>query len=308
MLATLGSRARLSTQSGCVPLIGTPGTPVVGPSLRLLAASGWLSLRGSLPIRLLASCAQSTILDPMPAHPTRIASLHGDGRQWPQTHEGGPSSTPTCPGAVVWVQMQTQKGSGCWDNAEHPPTPSRPAVQASLNCRRWCWPAGPNLTLVIAPFCAWRPAEALRPWAAGFRIILLCPLNKHTQGLHPEVTAQKAQPARETEMASCKPHQPPASPEPLGWDEKKRREGSDRKSEKDPDSTPPPPKKKRTGNFTKPRSSPGCLFQSTTEGVTVNYQCASSTGQNVLGMVPRLAGLRNYSSASSSLPKAKVEE
>lgn len=108
-------------------------------------------------------------------------------------------------------------------------------------------------------------------------------------------------------MASCKPHQPPASPEPLGWDEKKRREGSDRKSEKDPDSTPPP-KKKRTGNFTKPRSSPGCLFQSTTEGVTVNYQCASSTGQNVLGMVPRLAGLRNYSSASSSLPKAKVEE
>lgn len=161
------------------PTYRDAGTPVVGPSLRLLAASGWLSLRGSLPIRLLASCAQSTILDPMPAHPTRIASLHGDGRQWPQTHEGGPSSTPTCPGAVVWVQMQTQKGSGCWDNAEHPPTPSRPAVQASLNCRRWCWPAGPNLTLVIAPFCAWRPAEALRPWAAGFRIILLCPLNKH---------------------------------------------------------------------------------------------------------------------------------
>lgn len=121
------------------------------------------------------------------------------------------------------------------------------------------------------------------------------------------VTAQKAQPARETETASCKPHEPRGITRTTGVGREKtggkRATESQRKIQ-----TSPKKKNKRTGNFAKPRSSPGCLFQSATEGVPVNYRCASSTGQNVLGMVPRPAGLRNHSSASSSLPKAKVEE
>lgn len=162
--------------------------------------------------------------------------------------------------------------------------------------------------MVTALFCAWRPTEALRPRAAGFRILLLCPLNKHTQGLHPGESQPKRHslPVRQRRLHANLMN-PVASPEPLGWDEK-RQEGREQQRVRERFRQARKKKNKRTGNFAKPRSSPGCLFQSATEGVPVNYRCASSTGQNVLGMVPRPAGLRNHSSASSSLPKAKVEE
>lgn len=101
---------------------GTPGT-ALSPSPRRLAASGWLLLKGGLRDPCSPS-AQSTIPDPLPAHPPRITSLHVLSRDWseqPRNHEGGPTSTPTCPeGAVTWVQLQTQEGSGSWDRSCRP--------------------------------------------------------------------------------------------------------------------------------------------------------------------------------------------
>lgn len=81
-----GSTALPGTQIPSTPLVlgGPLHAPVTGPPLCLLVA----------------------VLDPPPAPRTRRISLH---------HERAPTPAPRCPlRAIVWVQLQTQTGSGCW--------------------------------------------------------------------------------------------------------------------------------------------------------------------------------------------------
>lgn len=106
-------------------------------------------------------------------------------------------------------------------------TASRTGLSECHNCHHWCQPTGPNPTLVIVLFCARRPIRALQPRAAGFLIVFLCPLNKHTQGLYPgESEPKRHSPSMgQQRWLNTNFSSTPSFPlEPLGWD-KRRKEG-----------------------------------------------------------------------------------
>lgn len=155
--------------------------------------------------------------------------------------------------------MQTQKGNGCWRQmlSGHPFTACCTGLSESPNCHHWYQPMEPNATFVIVLFWAWRPIWALQPSVAGILIVILCPLNKHTQGLYPrESQPKRHSPTMKQRQLNANFSLTPLCPlAPLGWD-KKRGEGRERidgKAEEDQNKQTNR-QTKRTGNSAKPRS------------------------------------------------------